>query len=82
MEDTRSGAFSFGGDREPPLREAQKRGSHFASMPMGARSREARAKIFAHCANTPYAPPEQANPNCFVTKELFGFVFYFDYHIK
>ena len=25
------------------------------------------------------APPEQANPNCFVTTELFGFVFYFDY---
>ena len=25
------------------------------------------------------APPEQANPNCFVTPELFGFVFYFDY---
>ena len=25
------------------------------------------------------APPEQANPNCFVTTELFGFVFYLDY---
>ena len=25
------------------------------------------------------SPPEQANPNCFVTTELFGFVFYFDY---
>jgi len=26
-----------------------------------------------------FGPPEQANPNCFVTTELFGFVFYFDY---
>ena len=25
------------------------------------------------------APPEQAYPNCFVTTELIGFVFYFDY---
>ena len=27
-------------------------------------------------------PPEQANPNCFVTTELFGFVFCFDIHIE
>ena len=26
----------------------------------------------------PSGPPEQANPNCFVTTELFGFVFYFN----
>ena len=39
---------------EPPLRrDGAKWGSHFASKPMGACSHEARAKNFAHCANTP-----------------------------
>jgi hypothetical protein len=32
------------------------------------------------CSNNDTSgPPKQANPNCFVTTELFGFVFYFDY---
>lgn len=30
--------------------------------------------IYGECATS-----IKANPNCFVTKELFGFVFYFDY---
>ena len=42
-------------------------------------SEEVRSESYIGSDLSPNAPPEQANPNCFVTTELFGFVFYFDY---
>ena len=43
------------------------------------RRREKREQRRKMGFESPHVSPNTANPNCFVTTELFGFVFYFDY---
>ena len=45
-------------------------------------SEEVRSESYIGSDLSPNAPSEQANPNCFVTTELFGFVFFRLLHPK
>ena len=56
--------------------EVARLGSDIKSLAPPKSKTEARRKFQERL---PSGPPEQANPNYFVTTELFGFVFYYNY---
>ena len=79
-------SFFFGGSERTrgSVQAASKKRKRNLSATNGSGERLARPIRRMGCgfrlpaAPSRRSPPEQANPNCFVTTELFGFVFYFD----